>query len=155
MSTRNGATDHGEPVGLGLLSPSQTSELARALAFELDRLRLIALRQPQEENPIVIGLLIVDIEGHEVVVDDSTVALKPREFALLKTLAQNLGRVLSRDQLLDLAWPDSQRVKSNRTVDVHIRRLRLKLGGAGDLIRTVGGAGYKLARIATANRRQS
>jgi DNA-binding response OmpR family regulator len=154
MKTLNGATNRGEPVGIELLSPIQTTELARALAFELDRLRLTPPREPQDENRIVIGPLSIDIEGHEAVVDDSAVDLNPREFALLKVLAQNLGRVLSRDQLLDLAWPDPGRVNSNRTVDVHIRRLRLKLGEAADLIRTVGGAGYKLARLATTSRRQ-
>jgi DNA-binding response OmpR family regulator len=154
MKTLNGATNRGEPVGIELLSPIQATELARALASELDRLRLTVPLEPQGENRIVIGPLSVDVEGHEAVVDDSIVDLNPREFALLKVLAQNLGRVLSRDQLLDLAWPDPQRVNSNRTVDVHIRRLRLKLGAAADLIRTVGGSGYKLARFAPANRRQ-
>jgi two-component system response regulator BaeR len=104
---------------------------------------------------IVIGPLSVDVEGHEASVDDSSVDLNRREFALLKVLAQNLGRVLTRDQLIELAWPEPQRVNSNRTVDVHIRRIRVKLGGAADLIRTVAGAGYKLAWRATTSRRQT
>jgi DNA-binding response OmpR family regulator len=154
MSTRNGAIDRGEPLSVGPLSPNQTRELAQALAIELDRLRLLVPPQPHIENRINTGPLSVDIEGHEAAVGNSTVELNPREFALLRVLAQNMGRVLSRDQLLDLAWPEPQRVGSNRTVDVHIRRLRSKLGEAACLIRTVGGAGYKLARIETTNRRQ-
>ncbi len=147
MRARNGAIDHGERANIRLLSRNEASELAMALASELDRLRHIAHRQPQDEDRIIVGPLSVDIGAYEVVVDDSTIALRPREFALLKALAQNLGRVLSREQVLSLAWPDPQRVNSNRTVDTHIHRLRLKLGKAASLIRTVGGTGYKLVRV--------
>jgi DNA-binding response OmpR family regulator len=147
MSTHNGDRNHAELAGVGLLSREQTRELARALAFELVRLRLIESVQPQTENRIVSGPLSVNIKAFEVVVADSIIKLKPREFALLKALAQNLGHVLSRDQIIDLAWPDPMCVNSNRTVDVHIRRLRLQLGEAGPLIRTVCGIGYKLVRL--------
>ncbi|MHB8375312.1 MAG: winged helix-turn-helix domain-containing protein [Vulcanimicrobiaceae bacterium] len=82
---------------------------------------------------------------------DECIALKPREFALLKALVQNIGRVLTRELLLELAWPDPLRVNSNRTVDVHINRLRSKLGNAASLLCTVGGVGYKLARVAQAD----
>jgi DNA-binding response OmpR family regulator len=63
--------------------------------------------------------------------------------------------VLSRDKLIELAWPDPDRVNSSRTVDVHIRRLRFKLGEAAHLIRTVAGAGYKLARLGAAHRQRT
>jgi len=154
MSIRNGVAHTGHAVVVRILHPSQTIELAKALASELDRLSLMAPRHPPGENRIVTGVLSIDIGGHEAVVADSVVDLKPREFALLKALAENLGCVLSRNQLLDLAWPDPPGVSSNRTVDVHVRRLRRKLGEAAGLIRTVGGAGYKLARLAAENRRQ-
>ncbi len=68
---------------------------------------------------------------------------KTREFALLAALALNLGRVLTREQLLSSAWPDPERV-DNRTVDVHVRRVRVALGSAASLIETVHGVGYKL-----------
>ena len=152
MSIRNGVAHAGQAVVVRILNPSQTIELAKALASELDRLSLMAPRRPPGESRIVTGILSVDLEGHEAFVADSAIDLKSREFALLKALAQNLGRVLSRGQLLDLAWPDLTRVNSNRTVDVHIRRLRRKLGEAAGLIRTVGGAGYKLARLAITSR---
>ncbi|MHB8147499.1 MAG: winged helix-turn-helix domain-containing protein [Vulcanimicrobiaceae bacterium] len=141
-----GAVDHGGRRGALGLSTDQVASLAKALASELDRLSLIAPRQSHLEKRIVIGALDVDLEGYEATVNGTTVALKPREFALLKALAQNVGRVLSRDQLLELAWPDPQCVNSNRTVDVHIRRLRLKLGASGPIC-TVVGVGYKLVRI--------
>jgi two-component system response regulator RegX3 len=155
MSKLNGVANRGEPGGSGLLSPSQTTELARALASELDRLRPIVACERQDEGCIIIGPLVVDLDGHEVVVDDSIIALHCREFALLRALAQNAGRVLSRDKLIELAWPDPDRVNSSRTVDVHIRRLRFKLGEAAHLIRTVAGAGYKLARLGAAHRQRT
>lgn len=154
MSALNGTTGGHTPVGVGLISSRQTTELAKALACELDRLSLIA-RRPQGEDLIVAGPLTVDTAGHEVLVHDSAVALKPREFALLSALVQNVGRVLSRDQLLGLAWPEPERVNDNRTVDVHVVRLRRKLGKAANLILTVRGVGYKLARVAPSRRPQT
>ena len=142
------AVDHGEQRSVLGLSQDQVASLAKALACELDRLSLTPPRKVEDGNRIVIGPLCVDIAGHEALVHDVRVALKPREFALLKALAQNAGRVLTRELLLELAWPDPLRVNSNRTVDVHIRRLRLKLGEAARLLCTVGGVGYKLARVA-------
>jgi len=146
-----GAVNHRERPDARVLSPDQVASLAKALASELVRLRPIAPQQSENKTRLSIGPLCVDIDGHEALVHGASMALNRREFALLKALAQNAGRVLSRDQLLDLAWPDPLRVNSNRTVDVHIRRLRLKLGKAADLIRTVGGVGYKLARVAQAD----
>uniref|UniRef100_E6PH27 OmpR/PhoB-type domain-containing protein n=1 Tax=mine drainage metagenome TaxID=410659 RepID=E6PH27_9ZZZZ len=139
---------HRERAGVSILSEDQIACLAKALALELDRLKLIDLSQPQREHRIVIGPLCVDFDGHEALVHDECIALKPREFALLKALVQNIGCVLTREVLLELAWPDPLRVNSNRTVDVHINRLRSKLGNAASLLCTVGGVGYKLARVA-------
>ena len=81
----NGAIDHEAlaPTSFGLQSPMSIAEFARALASELDRLRVIAPRQPQEESIIVVGALRIDLEGHEATVDGAIVALQPREFALL------------------------------------------------------------------------
>ncbi len=145
MRTSNGASR--EPASIKLWTASQMAALARALVAELDRLRLSAFEQPQDGRRVVSGPLSVDIAGHEAAVDDAPIDLQPREFALLKALALNVGRVMSRDQLLSLAWPDPRCVDSSRTVDVHIRRLRLKLGKAAYLIRTLTGSGYKLIRL--------
>jgi len=146
-----GAVDPGERRGVLGLSRDQVACLAKALACELNRLSLIAPPQREVNSRIVTGPLRVDLDSYEAVVHDVSITLKPREFALLKALAQNVGRVLSRDHLLELAWPDPQSVNSNRTVDVHIRRLRLKLGEAASLLCTVGGVGYKLVRVAQAD----
>ena len=90
-----------------------------------------------------IGKLYINPERHEVQVDGSPVALTYKEFMLLKFLAENLGRVLSRETLLDRVWGLGAE-RENRTLDVHIRTLRAKLGPAGGYIQTVRGVGYQL-----------
>ncbi len=95
--------------------------------------------------------LVLDPERHEVTIDGSPVALTHVEFRLLQTLLEADGRVLSRDQLLDAVWGADQSEVLDRTVDVHIRRLRDKLGDDPDAPRwvaTVRGAGYRSAPIA-------
>jgi DNA-binding response OmpR family regulator len=69
--------------------------------------------------------------------------LKPREFALLEVLAKRPGVVFTLERLLDVAWPEAEAVEDEHTVDVHVRRLRSKLG-AGLNVRTVHGVGYTL-----------
>jgi DNA-binding response OmpR family regulator len=80
---------------------------------------------------------------HEVTVNGRRVELTPAEFKILRLLAANPGRVFSRDQILDELW-GGEKVVVDRTIDVHIRNLREKLGGAAALIKNVRGVGYKL-----------
>lgn len=91
----------------------------------------------------MIGDLLIDVPRHEVFADGSAVALTLKEFELLHVLAENRGRVLTREQLLDSIWGYDYPGET-RTVDVHIRYLRRKLAGAGGCIMTVRGLGYKL-----------
>jgi DNA-binding response OmpR family regulator len=100
---------------------------------------------------IAHGDLVLDPERHEVTIAGSMVQLTHVEFRLLQTLLEADGRVLSRDQLLDAVWGAEQSEVLDRTVDVHIRRLRDKLGDDPDLPRyvaTVRGAGYRSAPVA-------
>jgi two-component system, OmpR family, alkaline phosphatase synthesis response regulator PhoP len=95
--------------------------------------------------------LVLDPERHEVTVAGVMVQLTHVEFRLLQTLLEADGRVLSRDQLLDAVWGAEQSEVLDRTVDVHIRRLRDKLGDDPDAPRyvaTVRGAGYRSAPVA-------
>ena len=95
--------------------------------------------------------LVLDPARHEVTVAGSMVQLTHVEFRLLQTLLEADGRVLSRDQLLDAVWGADQSEVLDRTVDVHIRRLRDKLGDDPDAPRyvaTVRGAGYRSAPVA-------
>lgn len=97
---------------------------------------------PAASEVIRIGLLEVDAPAHEARVNGGAIALTPREFDLLVTLARFQGVALDREQLLDLVWGTS--FYSIRTVDVHVARLREKLRGSGARIETVWGSGYRL-----------
>jgi DNA-binding response OmpR family regulator len=92
---------------------------------------------------IKIGAMCIDLAGHEVTVDGRIIDLTHQEFALLKFLSQNRGRVYSRDQLLSRVWGVNY-YGGSRTVDIHVRRLRMKLGPVADSVETVRGVGYKM-----------
>ncbi|MDD9932592.1 MAG: response regulator transcription factor [Myxococcales bacterium] len=92
---------------------------------------------------IKIGSMCIDLAGHEVTVDGRKVDLTHQEFALLKFLSQNRGRVFSREQLLNRVWGVNY-YGGSRTVDIHVRRLRMKLGSVAEPIETVRGVGYKM-----------
>jgi two-component system phosphate regulon response regulator PhoB len=86
--------------------------------------------------------LEMDLAAHRVRRDGISVQLGPTEYRLLRHFLEHPGRVFSRQQLLETVWPHSEDIES-RTVDVHIRRLRLALGEP-DILRTVRSAGYAL-----------
>jgi two-component system phosphate regulon response regulator PhoB len=91
------------------------------------------------------GELKIDIDSHEVFVNDEQVSLTALEFRLLSQLVDRRGRVQSRDQLLSDVWGYSADV-TTRTVDTHIKRLREKLGDMGKYVQTIRGVGYKFTR---------
>ena len=88
------------------------------------------------------GPIAVDLNAMRVEVDGAEVRLTPTEYRLLVSLMERRGRVQSRDQLLRAAWDIHVRIET-RTVDMHVQRLRSKLGPAGHLIETVRGFGYR------------
>ena len=91
------------------------------------------------------GDLVIDVDSHEVYVDNESVTLTALEFKLLRQLVDRRGRVQSRDQLLSDVWGYSADV-TTRTVDTHIKRLREKLGAMGKYVQTIRGVGYKFSR---------
>lgn len=92
---------------------------------------------------ISIGPIEIDRAAHRVSVEGSEVELTPTEYKLLLTLAERRGRVQVRSLLLESVWEAAPDIQT-RTVDMHVQRLRNKLGSAGDLIETVRGFGYRL-----------
>jgi two-component system phosphate regulon response regulator PhoB len=84
----------------------------------------------------------VDLNAMRVAVEAEHVDLTPTEYRLLVTLMERRGRVQSRQQLLENAWDIHARIET-RTVDMHVQRLRTKLGVAGSMIETVRGFGYR------------
>ena len=104
-----------------------------------------AAKPAAEDKLFTAGSLAVDVKRRAVTVDGEPVILTYKEFELLCYLLENRGVVLSRDQILTKIW-DYNYSGETRTVDVHIRTLRQKLGDAGALIETVRGEGYRLAQ---------
>jgi two-component system phosphate regulon response regulator PhoB len=96
----------------------------------------------QTEEPLTAGPITIDPARHRVSIGKSDVDLTSIEFRLLRMLVQRRGRVQERDRLLNEVW-GYESVIDTRTVDTHIRRLREKLGQAGDHIETVRGFGYR------------
>jgi two-component system phosphate regulon response regulator PhoB/two-component system alkaline phosphatase synthesis response regulator PhoP len=88
---------------------------------------------------------MIDPDRFEVAVRGKKIQLTPTEFKILSLLASRVGRVFTRDQILDHLWGHEKAVV-DRTVDVHIKHLRDKLGKAAKLIKNVRGVGYKLER---------
>lgn len=103
------------------------------------------LRRYKKEEPknLVAGTLTLDEGSHVVKDGDRIIELTYKEYELLALLLKHQGRVYSREQILDLIWGHDYDGE-NRTVDVHIRTLRSKLGDSANLIKTVRGVGYKL-----------
>ena len=108
------------------------------------RVRSALRRAGNEERPALrLGPVAVDPDRHLVQVAGEDVALTRKEFQLLRLLLERRGTVLTRDQLLNTVW-GYDFDGASRTVDVHVRTLRQKLGEAGNLIQTVRGIGYKM-----------
>src|SRR5207248_2304008 len=105
-----------------------------------------ALREVKTAIPdlVVLDLMLPELDGLAVCLAWRAVVLTPKEFDLLQPLLESAGRVLSREYLLNRVWGYARAdVIESRTVDVHVRRLRAKLGDAGSRIATVKSAGYR------------
>ncbi|MDQ8162483.1 MAG: response regulator transcription factor [Gemmatimonadota bacterium] len=105
-------------------------------------LRRTGSTTPANSGTLVMGPLQVDKAAMTVRVDGQPVELTPTEFKLLLTLIERRGRVQGRGLLLETVWDAAPDIQT-RTVDMHVQRLRTKLGAAGDLIETVRGFGYR------------
>jgi two-component system, OmpR family, response regulator len=123
-----------------VVKPFSYDELAARLRALARRAESIA-RRP--EPRLVAGPISLDEASRTVTVHDRPVDLSPREFSLLESLLRHAGQALSRDQLLDQAWPFGVAVTPN-AVDAYVHYLRTKLGSEGDRIETVRGVGYRL-----------
>lgn len=105
-------------------------------------LKRTAEKPQQDDRTVSFKELSIDLSRHRVTVSGKAIELSSTEFKLLSELIQAKGRVLTRDNILDRAWGHDCYVIP-RTVDTHVRRLRSKLGAAGDYIETVRGVGYR------------
>ena len=124
-----------------VIKPFSPRELASRVRAILRREKTAF--EEQGEILTVGDILEMDFLKFSASVQKRKVELTVTEFAILKILAQKPGWVFSREKLLDLLWGDEKSV-IDRTIDVHIRHLREKLGPAGDFIKSIRGIGYKL-----------
>jgi two-component system phosphate regulon response regulator PhoB len=122
-----------------IVKPFSTREL-------LARIRAVLRRRAPElaGDSVAVGALALDPATHRVMWQGAPVKLGPTEFKLLHYLMKHPERVHSRQQLLDKVWGDHVFIEE-RTVDVHVKRLREALGDAAGLLETVRGAGYRIA----------
>jgi two-component system, OmpR family, phosphate regulon response regulator PhoB len=123
-----------------LTKPFSPQELVLRVAAILRR---VGAGGANSGDKLTIGPLDIDTAAHVVRVRGEPVELTPTEFKLLLTLAERRGRVQARALLLQTVWDAAPDIQT-RTVDMHVQRLRAKLGVAGDLIETVRGFGYRL-----------
>ena len=121
-----------------IAKPFSTKELLARIRAVLRR------RTPEQEAGIVtLGDLVLDASTYRVTFQGQPLKLGPTEFKLLHYLMTHAERVHNRSQLLDKVWGDHVFIEE-RTVDVHVKRLREALGEAGQMVETVRGAGYRL-----------
>ena len=125
-----------------ITKPFSTQELLARIRAVLRR------RAPEQASDVVrMGGLQLDGATHRVTFNDQLLKLGPTEFKLLNYLMHHAERVHSRSQLLDRVWGDHVFIEE-RTVDVHVKRLREALGEAGSMVETVRGVGYRLTQHA-------
>jgi len=143
LTARREEVDRIRGLSLGaddyLTKPFSPQELTLRVAAILRRL---AAPSVAAGSQLVAGPITIDRSAHRVLIDGGELTLTATEYKLLATLIERRGRVQTRPQLLETVWeaqPDIQ----TRTVDMHVQRLRSKLGEAGDMIETVRGFGYR------------
>ena len=110
------------------------------------RVKAVLRRQQKSDESgkfNIDGILIIDKEKHEVTVKGQKIDLTSTEFRILSLFVSNKSKVFSRYDILDYLWGD-EKIVLDRTIDVHIKNLRDKLGKAGQLIKNIRGIGYKL-----------
>lgn len=122
-----------------LVKPFGTMEMVRRIKAVLRRCK----REENTSDTLTVGNIMLKDSEHKVTVNGESVTLTLKEYELLKTFMLNPGIVFSRDKLLSLVWGVERAVES-RTVDMHIKTLRQKLGQEGKHIETVIGVGYRM-----------
>jgi len=118
----------------------------RELLLRIDVILRRARGESAAQQPIRFGRLRLEREAHRVFVDEEEVELTAIEFRLLTTLYERKNRVQSRTSLLDNVWGIDADI-TTRTVDTHVKRLREKMGPAGEYIETIRGVGYRFAEV--------
>lgn len=113
----------------------------------VSRIKAVLRRTVKQENDtIVVGNLVMNLRKHTITKDGNNIQLTLKEYELLKLFMENLGRVFTREQLLEYIW-GNEYYGETRTIDVHIGTLRTKLQECGKYIETVRGVGYRMEEV--------
>nr|BAL52742.1 two-component system, OmpR family, alkaline phosphatase synthesis response regulator PhoP [uncultured Chloroflexota bacterium] len=143
LTARTEETDKIVGLSIGaddyVTKPFSPRELVARIKAALRRLQLLS--QEEGEGRLNFRHIQIDLDGRKVFVEGEEIDLTPTEFELLKALAQNAGRVMSRERLLEKVW-ETDYYGELRVVDVHIGHIRQKIGHP-ELITTVRGVGYR------------
>jgi two-component system phosphate regulon response regulator PhoB len=148
-----------------IMLTAKGEEIDRVIGFELGAddyvtkpfsvreliLRVKVLLKKQSDSLVTnklvtFGPIRIDLDAHELKINDEEIVLTALEFKLLQHLVKRKGRVQTREQLLGDVWGYSAEV-TTRTVDTHIKRLREKLGNSSDYIQTIRGVGYRFSNV--------
>ncbi|MGH7636204.1 MAG: response regulator [Gemmatimonadaceae bacterium] len=152
LTARREESDRVQGLSLGaddyLVKPFSPKELVLRVRNILRRTRA---KTAERRNIVTVGTVEIDRDAHTVTTQGAPVDLTATEYKLLLTLVDRRGRVQSRAQLLEIVWESAPDIQT-RTVDMHVQRLRAKLGPSGELIETVRGFGYRLKRSADTDR---
>lgn len=128
-----------------ITKPFDIRELLARTRSLLRRLKKSSHNEEQKMKVMTIQELVINLEQRKVSISGNSIELTPKEFDLLALLTTNIERIYRRDDLLDLVW-GMEYIGGTRTVDIHIQRLRKKLGKTHQhLIQTVFGIGYKMS----------
>ncbi len=142
LATAKG-TEYDKVIGLDLGADDYLAKPFGMMEM-VSRVRAVLRRaNPHSEKKIEVGGLTLDMSAHTVSADGNRIELTLKEFKLLEMFMTDMGRVFSRDQLLENVW-GTDFIGESRTVDVHMGTLRTKLGKYGNLIKTVRGVGYRM-----------
>lgn len=132
---------HGLKIGGDdyIVKPFSPSELLARIESVLRR----TYNKKIDDDIITVGPLTINFSSYTAALENKPLQLTKKEFGILQILVKNPGRVYSREQLLRLVWDEDTNLTSERTVDTHIKTLRIKLGKYGKMFKTVWGVGYK------------
>lgn len=124
-------------------------EMVARVKAQLRRYKRYNVNNINDDDIIIHSGLVMNIKTHECMLNEKPLQLTPTEFAILRILCQNIGDVVSSEDLCKQIWNDEYFVKNNNTVTVHIRHLREKMGDTFEnpkYIKTVWGCGYKIEK---------
>lgn len=143
ISGKDEERDKVSGLGIGaddyIVKPFSTNELEARIRAVLRRHGV----EGEEKKIEVGGIIVIDLLRYEVTADGVKVDLTATEFRILECLSTRKGTVFTRDRILEYLW-GGEKIVVDRTIDVHIKHLREKLGRAGELIKNIRGVGYKI-----------